>query len=314
MQFKEKNNRLSRRDFLKLFGVVIATEAFNSMLGQQWDSMVPTIEKPNHCLSQYDLAWQAKPWVWINLAIASERINNTIIKPGTTISLNDLLGFKEMQNVSRQNTDPAIGYIAAQMSNPLELSGWGYGLCLASTTIFRAALQSPLSILQRRTHYDIYSDYFSRDFPVGTDAAVYYPDTIDGIPEADLILRNNTDNPINMVYKVVDSSGKILKPPDAEVSDATYKASYLYHLIQILRKKIPKLPKQYVPEFTFENQKIVSSCAFVGPDIPYTVSISPVKKHDSGSPYYFFNRKVTIKNTDGTKSEYREDHVSNYKQ
>jgi hypothetical protein len=128
-------SNISRKEFLKISG--IGTGAFlisNSLIGEYLSKLEPEIEEVKDSLSDYKIAWQARPWVWINLAIASEKLDGTVIMPGEEISINKLLGFEDMQNIPRDNTDPQKGYIAAQMSDPtkLELGIW---LCLGSTIL-----------------------------------------------------------------------------------------------------------------------------------------------------------------------------------
>ncbi len=313
---------LSRREFLKMFG--LATGAFvlgNSWLGEFVEGIEPELEAIPQALSEYQIGWQARPWVWINLAIAAQRLDGVRIAPHEEVSLNKLLGFDEMQGLSRENTDPRKGYIAAQMSDPSKLDGWGYGLCLGSTALFRACLDSPLEITERGTHYDIYPDYF-KDMPIGTDAAVYKPDPGDPLPETDLKLRNPTDTPLSLHFGVYDVTGESLHPPEREVSQVTYKATYLDQLVRILRRKVEtttdaELPKQYLPEYVFGNRKIVVRAAVGGTYNDYQVNLSPVKHGDStydpkfGTTDYVFNRTLTLGKGQGSRIIY-EQFVSNY--
>ena len=210
---KEKtSSRLTRREFLKIVG--LGTGAFavsNSWLGEYLGGFNPEFNKIEGTLSEYKIGWQAKPWVWTNLTIASKRIDGMKIMPGEQISLNSLLGFDEMRSVSRENTDPRKGYVTAQMSNPAELDGWGYGLCLGSTAIFRACLNSPLQITERGTHYDIYSDYF-KDMAIGTDAAVFKPDLGDILPETDLTREKGLDTGLARGLDAYPPGGGIRNP------------------------------------------------------------------------------------------------------
>lgn len=322
---KEKtSSRLTRREFLKIVG--LGTGAFavsNSWLGEYLGGFNPEFNKIEGTLSEYKIGWQAKPWVWTNLTIASKRIDGMKIMPGEQISLNSLLGFDEMRSVSRENTDPRKGYVTAQMSNPAELDGWGYGLCLGSTAIFRACLNSPLQITERGTHYDIYSDYF-KDMAIGTDAAVFKPDLGDILPETDLKLRNPTDKPLSLHFGIYDSFGNRLDPPDGEVSLLWYKATYLDQLVRVIRRKLNttagvELPRQYMPENTFGNQKILVRSAVSGDGIDYKVDLSPVKHGDStfnptyGTQDYVFSRTLTLGGRENPQV-ITEKFVSNYGQ
>jgi len=302
---KERSHSLTRRDFLKIFGLGTGAVIIgNTWLGEYMDGLEPKLEKIEDSLSEYKITWQARPWVWINLAIASKRIDGVEISPGQEVSLNNLLGFDEMRSVSRENTNPEKGYVAAQMSNPSQLDGWGYGLCLGSTAIFRACLYSPLQIIERGTHYDIYKDYF-KDMPIGTDASIFKPDPGDLLPETDLKLKNPTNRPLSLHFRIYDAFGNKLEPPDGEISEVWYKATYLDQIVRILRKKLDAttgldLPRQFVPESVFGNQRIVVRSAVCGSGINYKVSLGPVKCGDStydpeyGTYDYIFTRSLTL--------------------
>lgn len=315
---------LSRREFLKLAGLGTgALFVSNSLLGEYLGRLDPELEKIEGALSEYKISWQARPWVWINLAIASKRIDGTIIRPGEEVSLINLLGFDGMSGVSRENTDPTKGYVAAQMSDPAKLDGWGYGLCLGSTTIFRACLNSPLQITDRGTHYDVYPDYF-KDMPIGTDAAIFKPDPGDLLPEVDLKLKNPTDRPLALNFRVYDSFGDRLDPPSEEISQLWYKSTYLDQLVRVIRRELDKttgidLPRQFLPENTFGNKRIVVRSAIVGDYTDYRVDLSPVRHGDStynpvsGTQDYLFTRLLILGHGDNQKV-IEEKFVSNYGQ
>jgi hypothetical protein len=315
-------SKVSRRDFLKISGV--GTGAFlisNSLIGEYLSNLNPEINPVKDALSEYKIAWQARPWVWINLAIASDKLDGTVIPPGKEISVNNLLGFDKMQNVSRENTDPQKGFIAAQMSDPAKLDGWGYGLCLGSTAIFRASLESPLLITKRGTHYDIYSDYF-KDMPIGTDAAIFKPDPGDNLPETDLKLKNPTNFPLKLSFRIYDEFGQRLKPPSGDVSQLWYKASYLDQLVRVLRRKVDEktgvqLPNQYLPEYTFGNKKIIVQSAIGGNTLDYSVNLSPVKHGAStmvnGIQQYAFSRELILRENNEEVKNYTENFISQYR-
>ncbi len=321
MDSSTEKPKLSRRDFLKF--ATAGTGAFlvsNSLLGEYIYNLEPNIGQVKDKLSDYKIAWQARPWVWTNLAIASDKIDGTRINPGEEMSLIKLLGFDAMKNVSRENTDPRSGYVAAQMSDPSKLDGWGYGLCLASTSIFRAALDSPLLIPKRGTHYDIYPDYF-KDMPIGTDAAVYQPDPGDSLPETDLLLTNPTNEPLTLFFRIYNEFGERLTPPESEISLGIYKATYLEHLVRVLRQKLNsetgiELPKQYIPEYVFGNKKIIVQAAISGENINYSTRLSPVKHGDStvmkGVTQYVFDRYLAINIGESNEKKYTETFVSQY--
>lgn len=309
---------MSRRDFLRLSSLGLGGLFIggNTLLGKYVSELDPDIPTVDDALSEYKIGWQARPWVWVNLAIASKYLNGFVIHPGEEVSLLKLLRFDQMSNVPHDNTDPSRGYIAAQMSNPFELSGWGYGLCLASTAIFRACLDAPIRITERNTHYDIYKEYF-QDLPIGTDAAIYYPEPNDSLPKTDLKLINPTTNDLAIHFKLYDAFGGALPVPPHEVSELWYKATYLDQLVRILRKKVNEvsgldLPSQFLPEQTFGNQKIVVQATISGKKPEYDVFLGPVRHGDStivdGVEQYSFKRELRI----GEKL-YQESFISQYK-
>jgi hypothetical protein len=319
---ERKKNSLSRREFLKI--AAVGTGAFlvgNSLLGEYIDGLDPEIPQITDIISEYKIAWQARPWVWINLAIASGFINDRVIHPNEEISLIDLMGFDGMKDVPRDNTDPRKGYIAAQMSNPLKLDGWGYGLCLASTAIFRACLESPLRIMERGTHYDIYGDYF-KDFPTGTDAAVFYPEPGDKLPKTDLKLMNPTDVDLKLGLNIFDAFGNLLQTPEKDTNEIWFKATYLDQLTRVLRKKINivsgvELPRQYLPEEAFGNRKIVVQASISGHKPDYNTKMGPVKHGDStvvnGVTQYVFERLLSIHDSIRGEMSFTEKFISQYR-
>jgi len=299
----QRGRKMSRREFLKRAGALTLAaasgELFNSLIGNSIEEQVPELPKLEGVLSEYTTGWEAKPWVWINLAIASQYLNSQIIAPGQEVSLIQLLKLDQMENVSRKNTDPAKGYLAAQMSNPKELSGWGYGLCLASTALFRAGLKSPVQITKAGTHYDIYPDYFKNGWSLGTDAAVFNPDRSDNAPAVDLVFKNPTQEEVIIIFQVFDQNGREITPPKEKLSLVDYKASYLYHAVAILRRRLEgtgiQLPKQYFPEYIFNNRRIFVRAAISAPKpIEYQVEISPPRNLNDGKGNVSFNRKLIV--------------------
>jgi len=310
---------LSRRDFLRLGGGSLAGAAFfNTAIGESIAHRQPELPKIEGALSQYQVGWDARPWVWVNLSVASKHLNNQVILPGEEVSIIDLLKIKEMDGVSRQNRDPRKGYIAAQMSDPKQLDGWGYGLCLSSTALYRATLDSPLLVTERGSHYDAYPTYFADPkFPIGTDAAVFEPDPGDDLPETDLKLKNPTQSPIHLKFEIFDTEGNLITPPDNELSQIQYKATYLDHATRVLRDRLAKkggfeLPKQALPEYTFGNRRIFVRASIVSDEaISYSTQWSKPQAVQTDPSNYRFDRTVTVA-TGSEKQEFRETHHSQY--
>lgn len=110
-----------------------------------------------------------------NVALAAGRISGALVAPGETFSFNGTLG-----DVS-QSTGFKSAYI---ISAGRTILGDGGGVCQVSTTLFRAALDAGLPIVERKAHaYRV--GYYEQDSPPGIDATVYNP-------TADLKFLNDT--------------------------------------------------------------------------------------------------------------------------
>lgn len=113
----------------------------------------------------------------VNLEIASRKIDGTIVKPGERFSFNKVVGSRTKANGFKD-----AGVIQAGRVIP----GIGGGICQVSTTLYRAALQSGLKIVERHNH-SIYDgiEYAER----GLDSAVAWG-------YKDLIFTNSNKQPI----------------------------------------------------------------------------------------------------------------------
>lgn len=111
-----------------------------------------------------------------NLSLASSRMNGVLIAPGETFSFNDSVG----------DISGSSGYKPAYVikSGRTVLDDGG-GVCQVSTTIFRAALNAGLPIVQRVSHaYRV--GYYEQGFPPGLDATVF-------APSVDFKFKNDTN-------------------------------------------------------------------------------------------------------------------------
>lgn len=120
-----------------------------------------------------------------NLTLASSRLNGAIVAPGETFSLGEQIG-----DVTR-----ATGYREAYViSQGRTVLGDGGGVCQVSTTLFRAALNAGLPIVERKAHsYRVH--YYEEDLGPGYDATVF-------LPNADLKFVNDTPGHILIQTKV----------------------------------------------------------------------------------------------------------------
>lgn len=110
-----------------------------------------------------------------NVNLAATRLNGVLIKPGEEFSFNGALG-----DVSK-----LTGYKEAYViKDGKTVLGDGGGVCQVSTTLFRAAMNAGLPIVERRAHaYRV--GYYEQDSGPGLDATVYSPTT-------DMKFKNDT--------------------------------------------------------------------------------------------------------------------------
>ncbi|MEA4816543.1 MAG: VanW family protein [Lachnospiraceae bacterium] len=111
----------------------------------------------------------------INLEVACDHINGTVLKPGEIFSMNEALGPQTYENGYRNATIIVNGKLE---------DGLAGGVCQVSTTVYNAAIFSELEIVERRNH-SLMVGYV----PMGRDA------TLAG-DYIDLKFKNNTDTPI----------------------------------------------------------------------------------------------------------------------
>ena len=110
-----------------------------------------------------------------NLQLASLKLNGILIAPEETFSFNKTLGDVSAKTGFKQ------AYIIKDGRTVL---GDGGGVCQVSTTLFRAALNGGLPIIERRAHaYRVH--YYEDDLGPGFDATVFDP-------SADLKFKNDT--------------------------------------------------------------------------------------------------------------------------
>ena len=122
-----------------------------------------------------------------NVKLGAQRINGAIVKPGEVFSFNQIAG----------EVSAATGYKQAYViSAGRTVLDDGGGICQVSTTVFRAALNAGLPIMERTAHAYRVGYYEQRGFTPGLDATVW-------APAVDLKFRNDTDKHL-LVQTVVD--------------------------------------------------------------------------------------------------------------
>lgn len=111
-----------------------------------------------------------------NISLAATRLNGTLIKPGEVFSFNKAVGDISVFTGYKQ---------ALVIQNGKTVPGDGGGVCQVSTTLFRAALDAGLPIVERNPHaYRV--GYYEQNSGPGIDAAIY-------TPTLDLKFKNDTD-------------------------------------------------------------------------------------------------------------------------
>lgn len=127
-----------------------------------------------------------------NIGLASSKFNGALIAPNETFSFNKVLG-----DISKYT-----GYKQAYIiKDGKTILGDGGGVCQVSTTMFRAALDAGLPIIERRAHsYRV--SYYEQDSAPGIDATVYDPTT-------DFKFKNDTPGHI-LIQTVYDEKAKTL--------------------------------------------------------------------------------------------------------
>lgn len=127
-----------------------------------------------------------------NIALASSRINGTLVAPGEIFSMSKTVGEVD------STTGYKEAYIISEGKTQLDFGG---GVCQVSTTLFRTALNSGLPIVERHPHaYRV--GYYEQNSPAGIDASVYFPNV-------DFKFKNDTKNYI-LIQTIFEGSRSAL--------------------------------------------------------------------------------------------------------
>lgn len=127
-----------------------------------------------------------------NVKRGAEVVNFILVPPGETFSFNKNLGDVSVENGYE------MAYIIREGRTELDVGG---GICQVSTTMFRAALNSGLPIIERRPHaYRV--SYYEEGSDPGFDATVF-------LPSPDLKYQNDTANHI-LIQSFYDGDKKTL--------------------------------------------------------------------------------------------------------
>ncbi|MCX7712027.1 MAG: VanW family protein [Clostridia bacterium] len=113
----------------------------------------------------------------VNIRIAVDKINGTVLLPGQVFSFNSTVGPRSEAGGYKS----AFTYVGGKI-----VPGIGGGICQVSTTLYNALLFSDMNVTERTNHM------FTVGYvPYGRDAAVSYPDV-------DLKFKNSTNWPVKI--------------------------------------------------------------------------------------------------------------------
>lgn len=112
-----------------------------------------------------------------NVRVAQALYDGVLIKPGQVFSFGEVLG----------DVGPAQGYLPSLVIiGTKEEKQYGGGICQVSSTLYRAALNAGLPIVQRTNHAFVINEFYTQPYGVpGVDATIYYP-------QVDLKFKNDT--------------------------------------------------------------------------------------------------------------------------
>ena len=127
-----------------------------------------------------------------NLTLAASKFNGVLIPKGKEFSFNEIVG----------DISSLTGYQPAYIiKDGKTILGDGGGVCQVSTTLFRAALNAGLPIIERTAHaYRV--GYYENDSQPGIDATVYSP-------TVDLKIKNDTPGYI-LIETEIDEENNLL--------------------------------------------------------------------------------------------------------
>ncbi|MBP9815838.1 VanW family protein [Candidatus Woesebacteria bacterium] len=170
-----------------------------------------------------------------NLSLAATKFHGVLIPPGENFSYNKIVG----------DISAATGYKTAYViKNGRTVLGDGGGVCQDSTTLFRAALNTGLPIIERKGHaYRV--KYYENDSKPGFDATVYAP-SVDFKFKNDtsahiLIQMSNNKKTQDLVFTFYGKSdGRRVELSDARVYDHTAAPAPLYEETPTLPRGVTK--------------------------------------------------------------------------
>ncbi len=180
------------------------------------------LEQIDTRVSRYTTKYKINSGNEINISLAADTINGTLLLPGDTFSFNDIIG----------NTTLEKGYTYAPViANSKFVQGVGGGVCQVSSTLYNAILLTGLTASQRRPHSKP-SSYV----PLGQDATIDWG-TIDfqfiNTLDYPLYICSYTQN--GKLFMDLYSNSKLTDTTYVINSNVSKKTSGYY--VEVIRKK-----------------------------------------------------------------------------
>jgi vancomycin resistance protein YoaR len=170
-----------------------------------------------------------------NIILASSKFNGVLIPKNKIFSFNETVG----DISSLTGYKPA--YIIKEGKTVL---GDGGGVCQVSTTLFRAALNAGLPIIERHPHaYRVY--YYENDSKPGFDATVFAPSVdlkIKNDTPAYILIQTQIDKENNLLYFYLygKKDGRLINISPVKIWDVAPPPPPLYQEDPTLKKGIVK--------------------------------------------------------------------------
>jgi vancomycin resistance protein YoaR len=166
-----------------------------------------------------------------NLKLAASKFNGVVIPKGGTISFGEIVGDISAESGYKE------AYIISGGRTVLDAGG---GVCQTSTTLFRAALNTGLSIKERYAHaYRV--GYYEKDSLPGLDASIY-------LPYLDLKIDNNTNGAIVIMVEYEEHNNILRMKMYGKKDDRKVELS----TIKVYDEKSAPAPK-YVNDYTLKK-------------------------------------------------------------
>jgi len=171
-----------------------------------------------------------------NVKLALEKFNGYVLKPGQSVSFNEITGPQTLEN----------GYqIATIIYKGRFVDGVGGGICQASTTLYNALLLSGITIDEVHKH-----TLPVRYVPLALDAMV-------SEGSYDLKFTNNTGNPVFIKTSSTPNNVtvEIYSKPNEDNISYTTRSETIKVLPALQDKIIPDINQEYTDKVLFKGEK-----------------------------------------------------------